>query len=40
MGDGAGPRADVSAICGAAGPAIAAALLRGAEDDQKPIEDY
>jgi len=26
--------------CGAAGPVLAAALLRGAEDDQKPIEDY
>jgi hypothetical protein len=32
--------ADDLGHCGAAGPVLAAGLLRGAEDEQKPVEDY
>ena len=32
--------ADEEGYCGAAGPVAAAAVMHGAEDAQRPIEDY
>ncbi|MDP2848454.1 MAG: hypothetical protein Q8O35_09700 [Humidesulfovibrio sp.] len=31
---------DAEGYCGAAGPVFIAAAMSGADDDQKPIEDY